>query len=1037
MTTAAVLASGVKNMSAPPPTNDSGLIDRVVRQEQPYPIAAAWQRVLVARSDSDRIVAVHSATEVVLRALVAMLVPDYLRGPPNDAIDETLKHLEKPSLGVWLSLVQDLVRAIAERNGPSPFLAEAREWLFDERGKPTESLDLLRELVELRNRHAHDAPSWTGAGRSAVTREHVTRARRSLQLLAWLGKYRLLRAVEQEPTRSWAFRGTIQLLAGHALLTEPIPAEWTARLLPEAIYLTDAAGSGVLELSPLACILPEGGTDRMFLFKRVHRNGRIVVADDESGAEAVARTDQADATAVSLIGRRGSPALCQANEDRSRTIAHRVVEPEPLTSEALGGRYHVRGLLGEGGVAQVYRVWDPKSGEELALKLLREELAADPVFRERFKRAFRAIRSVRHPRVMSDVQLEELPGSGRMYLLMPLYTGGTLRERVEEGPQAPERVRRWAEQLFSALTALHAAHVIHRDVKPSNVLLDAQGDIVLADFDIARREGEVRLTHAAQQVGSTAYMAPEVQAGGNATAKSDVYSAALVIQELLEGRLERASPGATLAGPLGVLVRAAASARPEDRPTARAAVEMLRAAAGNEPSSPSGELYPWRGSLRTAETAEQVMPAEGTLAAGAVETDTHARGSPAPAPGSHIRRWLLASVAAAVAVGLVALWSARRDAAGPGGASQPTAPPPPTIRGVTELPDFAVKSDLLRELDALGVADLDAIWGLGEGDVLKGLRRVVPEAERAPPDDTLPLQSELLVMVPPVAHHSPQIRYGFYEGRLFRVYVRLFDAAPELWDALPLYFGRPADSTEDDPDGKRSRRWRVGRRVVQVRKNKTHTALVLADGEGFLRHREAWSSVAAAEKLRSQTYAALWSIPARPEEAIRVNEEALRLVPAFGDALTNLCHTYYSLGQIDKAHDKCTMAQQVSARPSVDGEAYYYLGLMAAISGQKAEAVRLLRKAEPLIPGGPDGWLLKTDQILELRLQGLLGNLNAAVVTRVRRDEVCYAARGFPKRVDVLPREFGFTSADHVARRAKELGVDLDDVESAARALCR
>jgi serine/threonine protein kinase len=188
-------------------------------------------------------------------------------------------------------------------------------------------------------------------------------------------------------------------------------------------------------------------------------------------------------------------------------------------------RYRVIGPLGEGGGGIVYRATDGET--EVALKILR---TADPVAQKRFAREARLARESESRHLVRIIDV------GDDYLVMPFYEGGSLAAKLRrDGPLAVAEATRLAAQLAQALDALHARGVIHRDVKPSNVLLDAAGDAVLTDFVLARGADSTQLTHEGQVVGSLHYLAPELIEGSPATPAGDIYALGCLLYECLTG----------------------------------------------------------------------------------------------------------------------------------------------------------------------------------------------------------------------------------------------------------------------------------------------------------------------------------------------------------------------------------------------------------------------------------------------------------------------------------------------------------------------
>jgi tRNA A-37 threonylcarbamoyl transferase component Bud32 len=202
----------------------------------------------------------------------------------------------------------------------------------------------------------------------------------------------------------------------------------------------------------------------------------------------------------------------------------------------LGGRYRIARLLGRGGMAEVYEGFDERLHRNVAIKVLRPEMAAEPEVRRRFEAEARSAARLSHPNVVAIFDTGEdgdLP-----YLVMEQLPGETLADRMRAGRVDQGWLFRVAGDVLLALGAAHAAGIVHRDVKPGNILLAADGCAKVADFGIAKSldvAAAADLTNTDQLVGTPAYVAPERVAGEPATPQSDLYAMGVVLYEALAG----------------------------------------------------------------------------------------------------------------------------------------------------------------------------------------------------------------------------------------------------------------------------------------------------------------------------------------------------------------------------------------------------------------------------------------------------------------------------------------------------------------------
>ncbi len=226
----------------------------------------------------------------------------------------------------------------------------------------------------------------------------------------------------------------------------------------------------------------------------------------------------------------------------SATEQPRLWQPwaaSPLRPGHRIGAYRVEALLARGGMAYVYRAVHVMLGRAVAIKILPAVVAADTVARTRLRQEAWSVASLRHPHILEIFdagEVDDLP-----YLVTELVTGGTLADQLREHREPVERLRlalTTARALGSALDYAHRQGVLHRDVKPSNILLTETGRLILADFGLAQvREATIRVTQPGDFWGSPHYSSPEQIEGGSVTGCGDLYSLAVVLYEILAGRV--------------------------------------------------------------------------------------------------------------------------------------------------------------------------------------------------------------------------------------------------------------------------------------------------------------------------------------------------------------------------------------------------------------------------------------------------------------------------------------------------------------------
>jgi eukaryotic-like serine/threonine-protein kinase len=208
-----------------------------------------------------------------------------------------------------------------------------------------------------------------------------------------------------------------------------------------------------------------------------------------------------------------------------------------LERTVVDGRYDVVRPLGSGGMGEVYLARDQVLDREVALKVLRRQYAGDGEFAERFKREALNSAALSHPNIVQVYDRGET-ADGAAYIAMEYLPGGTLKERItHEGPLESAVAASIGSQVAEALGAAHARGVIHRDIKPQNILLTAKGEAKVGDFGIARAASAVTISQTGSVMGTVSYMSPEQALGEPATPKSDLYSLGVVLYEAITGEL--------------------------------------------------------------------------------------------------------------------------------------------------------------------------------------------------------------------------------------------------------------------------------------------------------------------------------------------------------------------------------------------------------------------------------------------------------------------------------------------------------------------
>src|SRR5881275_908806 len=207
-----------------------------------------------------------------------------------------------------------------------------------------------------------------------------------------------------------------------------------------------------------------------------------------------------------------------------------------LLGTRLNDRYRLEARIGAGGMSTVYRALDETLQRRVAIKLMNREVASDSGQLERFRREARSVAQLSHPHIVGVIDAGE--DEGRPYIVFEYVEGETLKERIRRLGRLPiSEAVAYAIEIARALGGAHARHIVHRDVKPQNVLIDEDGSAKVTDFGIARTLDEVGLTADGRVLGTTDYVSPEQALGQPVTGQSDLYSLGVVLYEMLVGNV--------------------------------------------------------------------------------------------------------------------------------------------------------------------------------------------------------------------------------------------------------------------------------------------------------------------------------------------------------------------------------------------------------------------------------------------------------------------------------------------------------------------
>ncbi|WP_460496557.1 Stk1 family PASTA domain-containing Ser/Thr kinase, partial [Glycomyces tarimensis] len=447
----------------------------------------------------------------------------------------------------------------------------------------------------------------------------------------------------------------------------------------------------------------------------------------------------------------------------------------------LGGRYEIGEVVGYGGMAEVHRGRDLRLGRDVAVKLLRADLSRDESFLVRFRREAQNSASLNHPNIVAVFDTGE--EHGIPYMVMEFVTGRTLKEvLMEEGRFDPVVACEIVADMCSALDFSHKHHIIHRDVKPGNVMLSDTSQVKVMDFGIARAlaSGQATMTQTSAVIGTAQYLSPEQARGETVDGRSDVYAVGCVLYELLVGH-----PPFTGDNPVSVAyqhVREEARPPSELNPAVPASVDavVMKALSKNPENRyrTAGEMREdlIRASRGEAVSAPMVMGADArTQVIGGVDATEPI--SPIESRSNRRKPWLIAlGVIAALALVGLGAWAIMNATEEPPGIDVPN---------VVEMP----RDEAVQEIEAAGLTVADPIEEReAEGPNDPNLGNVVEQSPEAGQEVEDGAAVTLTVLVPPSEVEVPE------------VLGEDFDEARETLEGLGFTVERQPQSSSESPN---------------------------------------------------------------------------------------------------------------------------------------------------------------------------------------------------------------------------------------------